>query len=167
MTVHTIIHYPDPRLRLTAAPVTTVDNRIRSLIDDLTETMYQAPGVGLSATQIDIHLRVIVVDISPQRNDLHVFVNPKILTLQGSELMDEGCLSFPGIYEPVERAANITVQSLGRDGQDYTLAADGLLAKCIQHEADHLDGKVFIDYLSRMKQQRIKKKLEKQQRLAM
>ena len=161
-----ILQYPDPRLRLRAAPVATVDAGVRELIDDMAETMYQAPGIGLAAIQVGVAKRVVVIDISQARNELKAFVNPEIVAREGDAVMDEGCLSVPGVYEPVARAQKIRVRALDRDGQPFELEADGLLAVCIQHEIDHLDGKVFVDYLSRLKQQRIRKKLEKQQRAA-
>lgn len=167
MALREIVHYPDARLRRIAAPVSTVDDEIRALVDDMAQTMYHAPGIGLAAIQIDVPKRVIVLDISPERNALHVFINPKIVMRDGVHIMEEGCLSVPGIYETVQRAQHIRVSALDRAGNPFELEADGLLAVCIQHEIDHLDGKVFVDYLSRLKQQRIRKKLEKQQRLAM
>jgi len=161
-----ILQYPDPRLRVRAAPVTTVDADVRELIDNMAETMYQAPGIGLAAIQVGVAKRVVVIDISQERNDLKAFVNPEIVAHEGDAVMDEGCLSVPGVYEPVARAQKVRVRALDRDGNLFELEADGLLAVCIQHEIDHLDGKVFVDYLSRLKQQRIRKKLEKQQRAA-
>jgi peptide deformylase len=167
MAIRKILHYPDPRLRRKALPVDTVDGEIRTLIDELAETMYQAPGMGLAAPQIDVSKRVLVIDISEARNDLRVLVNPELLTQEGEQTMEEGCLSVPGVYEEVTRAAKITVRALGGDGKPFELEADGLLATCVQHEIDHLDGKLFVDYLSRLKQQRVRKKLAKQQRLVM
>jgi len=167
MAIRNILHYPDPRLRTHAKPVAEVDAEVRQLIDDMAETMYDAPGIGLAATQIDVHLRVVVIDISKERNQLHVFVNPEILSTEGEETMEEGCLSVPGFYESVTRAEKISLKALGRDDQPFEMEVDGMLAVCIQHEVDHLIGKVFVDYLSRLKQRRIQKKLEKQQRLAM
>lgn len=167
MAIRKILHYPDPRLRRKALPVDTVDGEIRTLIDELAETMYQAPGMGLAAPQIDVSKRVLVIDISEARNDLRVLVNPGLLTQEGEQTMEEGCLSVPGVYEEVTRAAKITVRALGGDGKPFELEADGLLATCVQHEIDHLDGKLFVDYLSRLKQQRVRKKLAKQQRLVM
>jgi len=162
-----ILHYPDPRLRQRAAPVKSVNERIRTLMDDMAETMYHAPGIGLAAIQIGVLERVIVVDVSDERNDLRVFVNPEILEREGMGVMEEGCLSVPGIFEEVARAQKIRARALDRDGRPFEIEAEGLLAVCIQHEVDHLDGKVFVDYLSRLKQQRIRKRLEKHQRLAM
>ncbi|MDA8390697.1 MAG: peptide deformylase [Gammaproteobacteria bacterium] len=167
MTVRAILHYPDPRLRKKAQPVAVVDDGIRRLVDDMAETMYQAPGIGLAAIQIDVPQRIVVIDCSAQHNDLKVFINPVITRREGVYGIEEGCLSVPGIFEEVQRAQTVAVEALGRDGQPFTLIAQDLLAVCIQHEIDHLDGKVFVDYLSRLKQQRIRKKLEKQQRLAM
>lgn len=156
-----ILKYPDPRLRTVARPVASVTDRHRQQLDDMLETMYAAPGIGLAATQVDIHERMLVIDISEEKNKPKVFVNPEIIARDGVEVMEEGCLSVPGIYEKVERAERITVHALDRDGVAFELEADGLLAVCIQHEIDHLDGKVFVDYLSPLKQQRIGKKLEK------
>jgi peptide deformylase len=167
MAIRKILHYPDPRLRRKALPVDTVDGEIRTLIDELAETMYQAPGMGLAAPQIDVSKRVLVIDISEARNDLRVLVNPELLTQEGEQTMEEGCLSVPGVYEEVTRAEKVTVRALGGDGKPFELEADGLLATCVQHEIDHLDGKLFVDYLSRLKQQRVRKKLAKQQRLVM
>ena len=167
MAIRKILHYPDPRLRRKALPVDIVDDEIRTLIDDMAETMYQAPGMGLAAPQIDVSKRVLVIDISEARNDLRVFVNPELLTQEGEQTMEEGCLSVPGVYEEVTRAEKVTVRALGHDGKPFELEADGLLATCVQHEIDHLDGKLFVDYLSRLKQQRVRKKLAKQQRLVM
>ncbi|HET9123194.1 MAG TPA: peptide deformylase [Acidiferrobacteraceae bacterium] len=162
-----ILHYPDPRLRTRAASVAVVDDRIRALIEDMAETMYQAPGIGLAAIQVGVAERVIVVDVSADRNELRAFVNPEILGRDTLGVMEEGCLSVPGVFEEVERAQHVRVRALDATGTPFELEASGLLAVCIQHEIDHLDGKVFIDYLSRLKQQRIRKKLEKQHRLAM
>lgn len=167
MSIRQILHYPDPRLRRVAAPVARVDDEVRRLLDDMAETMYQAPGIGLAAVQVDVPLRAVVIDISPERNALHEFVNPEIVMRDGVHIMEEGCLSVPGIYDTVQRAQQVRVRALDRNGNPFELDADGLLAVCIQHEIDHLDGKVFVDYLSRLKQQRIRKKLEKQQRIAM
>lgn len=159
-----VLTYPDPRLRIQAAPVESVDDSIRQLIDDMAETMYAAPGIGLAAVQVNIHKRVIVLDISDDQTDLKVFINPELTNQAGSQESEEGCLSVPGVYAPVTRAESIVVRALDRDGEEFTLDASGILAVCIQHEIDHLDGKVFVDYLSRMKQQRIRKKLAKQVR---
>jgi peptide deformylase len=167
MSLRAILHYPDPRLRTVAQEVETVDEEIRTLVDDMAETMYEAPGIGLAATQIDVHKRVIVIDISQERDDLRVFINPKIVVRDGEIVHEEGCLSVPGIYEPVRRAERITVQALDRDGRSFELEAEDLLAVCIQQEIDHLDGKVFVDYLSPLKQQRIGKKLQKRERMTL
>ena len=167
MAIRNILHFPDPRLRQVAAPVETVDDEIRQVVDDMAETMYDAPGIGLAATQIDVHKRVIVIDISPERSSLLVLINPEITAGEGKQTLEEGCLSVPGIYEKVTRFEKITVRALDRDGKPFELEADELLAVCIQHEIDHLDGKVFVDYLSPLKQQRIDKKLQKQQRMAL
>ena len=166
MALRPILHYPDPRLRRRATPVARVDDEIRQLVDDMAETMYQAPGIGLAAIQVDVPKRVVVIDISAERNDLKVFINPEIRTRDGEQVMEEGCLSVPGVYDEVIRAGHVRVAALDRNGEPFEIEADGLLATCIQHEIDHLDGKVFVDYLSKLKQQRIRKKLEKQQRLA-
>ena len=165
MAILDILEYPDPRLRTRAKPVEAVDDAVRKLIDDMLETMYDAPGIGLAATQVNVHRRIIVVDVSENRDDPHAFVNPELELLGGSIETEEGCLSVPGFYEPVTRAERIRVQALDRDGQPLTLEAEGLLAVCIQHECDHLDGKLFVDYLSNLKRTRIRRKLEKQQRL--
>lgn len=167
MAARKILQYPDPRLRQIAAPVEEFNEDIRRLVDDMAETMYAAPGIGLAATQIDVHKRVLVIDLSENRDNLHVFINPEILEKSGEAVMDEGCLSVPGIFESVKRADHIKVRAQDKDGKTFEMEADGLLAVCIQHEMDHLKGKVFVDYLSRLKQQRIEKKLLKQQRLAM
>ncbi len=167
MAILNILHFPDPRLRTRAAPVAAVDEQIRRLADDMLDTMYDAPGIGLAATQVNVHQRVIVIDVSEEKNQPMVLINPELLAREGVEEMDEGCLSVPGIYETVERAEKVRVRALNRDGESFELEADGLLAVCIQHEIDHLDGKLFVDYLSAMKRERIKKKLEKQRRQAM
>ncbi len=167
MAIRTILHYPDPRLRQVARPVATVDDEIRRLVDDMAETMYAAPGIGLAAVQINVALRVVTIDISETHNALQVFINPEILERDGKQVFEEGCLSVPGIYDEVERARHIRVRALNRDGMPFEIEAVGLFATCIQHEIDHLDGKVFVDYLSRLKQTRIRKKLEKHERLTM
>ena len=159
-----ILRYPDPRLHKVAQPVAEVDARIRKLVDDMAETMYAAPGIGLAGTQVDIHERVIVIDISEDRNDLKVLINPEILEKSGKITWEEGCLSVPGYFDKVERAAHIRVRALGRDGQPYEFEADELLAVCVQHEMDHLMGKVFVDYLSPLKRGRVKIKLLKEAR---
>jgi peptide deformylase len=165
MAILDILHFPDPRLRNRAKPVTVVDDELRQLIDDMLETMYEAPGIGLAATQVNVAKRLIVIDVSEERDQPQVFINPEIVDKQGIEEMDEGCLSVPGIYETVQRAERIRVRALDRDGQPFELETDGLLAVCVQHEIDHLDGKLFVDYLSSLKRQRIRKKLEKETRL--
>lgn len=166
MAILPILNYPDPRLHTIAKPVREVDAAIRRLIDDMAETMYAAPGIGLAATQVNVHQQVIVMDISEDKSGLRVFINPKITASCGVQDYEEGCLSVPGIYETVTRAEKIIVEALGRDGQPFTLEAEGLLAVCIQHEMDHLLGKVFVEYLSPLKQTRIKNKLLKRQRQA-
>lgn len=165
MALLPILLYPDPRLHKVAVPVERVDDKIINLINDLSDTMYAAPGVGLAATQVDVHLRVLVVDISPTHDDLHAFINPETIEATGDANREEGCLSVPGIYDVVRRAERIKVRALDRDGKPFTLEAEGLLAVCIQHEMDHLDGKVFVEKLSRLKQQRIQAKLRKRQRV--
>lgn len=161
MSILTILHFPDPRLRNKAAPVTVVDAKIRTLVDDMFETMYQAPGIGLAAVQVDVLKRVIVIDISEDKSQPLCLINPEILERHGEEKMEEGCLSVPGIYEPVKRAERIKVRAQDREGRPFELVAEDLLAVCIQHEMDHLEGKLFVDYLSEMKRKRIQKKLEK------
>ena len=164
MAILNILNYPDPRLYTVAKPVKEVDATIRRLIHDMAETMYDAPGIGLAATQVNVHQQIIVIDTSQDKRDLKVFINPRIVTSCGSKDYEEGCLSVPGIYEIVTRAETITVEALGRDGQPFTIEAEGLLAVCIQHEMDHLLGKVFVEYLSPLKLARIKSKLKKRQR---
>ena len=161
-----ILEFPDPRLRTVAKPVEHVDKRIRQLIDDMFETMYEAPGIGLAATQVDFHQRLMVLDISEDKSQPMVFINAEILHREGSQVYQEGCLSVPGIYADVTRANSVTVKALDRDGKPFQIDADGLLAVCIQHEMDHLAGKVFVDYLSPLKRELVKKKLAKQRRLA-
>lgn len=162
-----ILHYPDPRLRKQAEPVEKVDDELRTLIEDMFETMYAAPGIGLAATQVDIHKQIIVIDISEEKNQPLCLINPMILQAEGQEEYEEGCLSVPGVYETVERAENIDIRALDRQGEAFEMHASGLLAICIQHEMDHLKGKLFVDYLSRLKQGRIKKKLEKHANVAL
>lgn len=162
-----IIHYPDTRLHRTAAPVDRVDDGIRQLIKDMAETMYAAPGIGLAATQVDVHKRLIVIDISEAHDTLQVFINPELIESSGETECEEGCLSVPGIYEKVRRAERIRVRALDAQGKLFELEAAGLLAVCIQHEMDHLVGKVFVEKLSRLKQRRILAKLKKQLRQAM
>jgi len=166
MTTLKILKYPDPRLRTVAKPITEVTDVTRKLIDDMFTVMYAAPGIGLAATQVDVHERLIVIDISQEKDQPLVLINPQITSKDGVEVCEEGCLSVPGIYEKVERADSIKLQALNREGESFEMDADGLLAVCIQHEIDHLDGKVFVDYLSPLKQKRIRKKLEKDQKFA-
>jgi peptide deformylase len=162
MAVLDIIRYPDVRLHTVARPVAVVDDRIRRLVTDMAETMYAAPGIGLAATQVDVHERVIVIDTSDTRDELTVLVNPEIVSASDEcKICEEGCLSVPGIYDAVERPDRVTVRALDADGRPFTLAAEGLLAVCIQHEIDHLNGKVFVQYLSRLKQSRIRGKMHK------
>lgn len=164
MAILNILRFPDPLLRNQAKPVEKVDNSLRELIDDMLETMYQAPGIGLAATQVNDLRRVVVIDISDEHDQPLCLINPEILRKEGEEETDEGCLSVPGIYEKVTRAEHIWVRALNREGESVEMEADGLLAVCIQHEIDHLDGKLFVDYLSSLKRQRIRKKLEKESR---
>jgi peptide deformylase len=166
MALLSLLHYPDPRLHKVAAPVKQVDETIRNLIDDMAETMYAAPGIGLAATQVDVHQRIIIVDISENGNQLQVFINPEIISSSGEAEREEGCLSVPGIYDRVVRADTIKVQALNQQGELFLLEADGLLSTCIQHEMDHLLGKVFVEYLSQLKQNRIKTKMRKRTRAA-
>lgn len=161
-----ILHFPDQRLRNVAKAVDTVDDSIRKLLDDMFETMYEAPGIGLAANQVNVAKRVIVIDITEDHSQPLVLINPEILQSEGVETMDEGCLSVPGYYEEVTRAEKIRVRALNQHGESFEIEADGLLAVCIQHEIDHLDGKLFVDYLSGLKRTRIRKKLEKQGRQA-
>jgi peptide deformylase len=162
VSILTILEFPDKRLRSVAQEVASVDDSIRTLVDDMLETMYAAKGIGLAATQVNVHLRVIVMDLSEDKNQPLCLINPKIIEQNGEEKAEEGCLSVPGFFEEVTRAAQIKVQALDRDGQLFELQADDLLAVCIQHEMDHLEGKLFVDYLSAFKRGRIKSKLEKQ-----
>ncbi len=164
MALLPILRYPDPRLHKKAAPVIQVDARVRQLAADMAETMYAAPGIGLAAPQVDQHLRLIVIDVSEDKSQLQTFINPELLEISGECEGEEGCLSVPGIYETVTRASHVRVRALGLDGRTFELEADDLLAVCIQHEMDHLEGKVFVEYLSRLKQTRIKSKLIKQSR---
>ena len=161
-----ILEFPDPRLRTKATPVEVVDDALRELIGDMFETMYDAPGIGLAATQVDVHKRLLVTDVSPDKSEPYVLINPEIIEKDGVTVTDEGCLSVPGYYEEVERAEHIRLRFLDRDGKEQEMEAEGLLAVCIQHEMDHLDGKLFVDYLSEAKRQRIRKKLEKERRHA-
>jgi len=168
MALLQILHYPDPRLHTVAKPVTEVDDRIRRLVDDMAETMYAAPGIGLAATQVDVHLQVVVIDVSEKRDGLQIFVNPRLLLTEG-ELIEheEGCLSVPGVYDNVKRPERVRVAALDRDGKPFEIEASGLLAVCIQHELDHLRGKVFVEYLSQLKQSRIRNRLKKRMRETM
>jgi len=159
-----ILHYPDARLHTVAKPVAAVDARIRKLVDDMAETMYAAPGIGLAATQVNVHERVVVIDISETHDALRVFINPEIVAQSGREESEEGCLSVPGVFDRVQRAERVTVRALDRAGKSFELDADGLLAVCIQHEMDHLMGKAFVDYLSNLKRNRIRAQLAKQAR---
>ncbi len=159
-----ILHFPDPRLRKRALPVETVDESVRALVDDMLETMYAAPGIGLAATQVNVQKRVVVMDVSEEKNQPLVFINPMVLERTGETETDEGCLSVPGFYDTVRRAERVRISALDRDGEPFELDASGLLAVCIQHEIDHLDGKLFVDYLSMLKRDRIRRKLEKQSR---
>jgi len=167
MALLKILQYPDERLHTIAAPVPEVTNEIRVLVQDMAETMYAAPGVGLAATQVDVHKRIIVIDVSNTHDQLLVLINPEITACDGESDYEEGCLSVPGIFGKVQRAAQITVEALNKNGERFTLDADGLLAVCIQHEMDHLVGKVFVEYWSQMKQSRIQAKFRKKRRKVM
>lgn len=167
MTLLTILEFPDPRLRTKAQPVDPAriaDPAFQTLLDDMFQTMYEAPGIGLAASQVDVHQRFMVMDLSEEKNQPLVFINPEITAADGHQVYQEGCLSVPGIFADVTRANRITVKALGRDGQPFEVEADGLLAICIQHEMDHLDGKLFVDYLSQLKRDQVRKKLEKARR---
>ena len=164
MALRTILEYPDPRLRTRAQPVTRFDAALGALIDDLFETMYAAPGIGLAATQVDVHQRVIVIDISPERKEPLTIINPQILAREGEASTEEGCLSVPGIFDEVKRASKIRLRAQQRDGTPFESDYEDILAVCIQHEMDHLEGKLFVDYLSDLKRERIRKKLEKERR---
>jgi peptide deformylase len=164
MAILDILLFPDPRLRTKAKPIQQVTTKLQQLVDDMFETMYDAPGIGLAATQVNVHRQVIVIDTSEDKSNPLCFINPKIIHLEGRTTYDEGCLSVPAIYETVQRAEKIIVEALDRNGESFTLETDGLLAICIQHEIDHLKGKLFVDYLSSLKRQRIAKKLDKQHR---
>ena len=161
-----ILTFPDARLRRCAEPVDQVDGAIRQLVDDMLETMYAAPGIGLAAIQVNVAKRVVVIDTSEEKDQPLCLINPEVVSHSGEEQMDEGCLSVPGFYETVTRAERVTVRALDRDGQPFELDTDGLLAVCIQHEIDHLDGRLFVDHISSLKRQRIRKKLEKEKRQA-
>jgi peptide deformylase len=165
MALLPILHFPDPRLHTVAKPVAEVTGEIRQLVSDMAETMYAAPGIGLAATQVNVHQRIVVIDISEDKSGLMAFINPEILEKSGEQICEEGCLSVPGIYEKVTRAAKVRVRALNAKGEPFELEAEGLLAVCIQHEIDHLDGKVFVEYLSALKQNRIKIKLAKRARI--
>ena len=164
MAILDVVTYPDPRLTRIAEPVKIIDNKIKKLVDDMAETMYEAPGVGLAATQVGELKRLMVIDVSEEKNQLRVFINPEIIKKEGTAVNEEGCLSVPGFFDKVERAETVMVTALDRDGQRFTINASGLLAVCIQHEIDHLDGHVFVEYLSPLKANRIKNKLIKRQR---
>ena len=165
MSLLTILEFPDPRLRKKAEPVETVDDALRSILDDMVETMYQAEGIGLAATQVNVHKRMLVIDISENRDAPQFFINPEVTVIDPEPLgHEEGCLSVPGYYELVSRPRNVKVNALKRDGEPFEIEAEGILAVCIQHEIDHLNGKLFVDYLSVLKRQRIKSKLEKEHR---
>jgi peptide deformylase len=166
MALLPILRYPDPRLHTQAEPVVVVDETIRKLAADMAETMYAAPGIGLAATQVNVHRRIVVIDVSDERNALMTLINPEITEAEGECEGEEGCLSVPGIFDTVMRARQVRVRALGIDGQPFEIQADGLLGACIQHEIDHLDGKVFVEHLSRLKQNRIKAKLLKRSRMA-
>ncbi len=165
MALLPILRYPDPRLHKKAVPVAEIDDSIRKLVQDMAETMYEAHGIGLAATQVDVHKRVIVIDVSEDKSRLLTLINPMIVEQDGEQVCEEGCLSVPGIYDKVSRAENVRVRALDGDGKPIEFHADGLLAVCVQHEIDHLDGKVFVEHLSRLKQTRIRNKLEKQARI--
>ena len=166
MALLPILHYPDPRLHTKAVPVAHVDERIRQLVADMAETMYAAPGVGLAATQVNVHERVIVVDVSEDKSGLLALINPEIIAREGEQTCEEGCLSVPGIYDTVTRSERVRVRALNEKGDPYEFDAEGLLAICVQHEIDHLEGKVFVEYLSQLKQNRIKTKLAKRGRIS-
>lgn len=166
MAILDILCFPDPRLRNEAKPVEVVDDSIRKITEDMLETMYEAPGIGLAATQVDIAKRIVVIDVTEDQTDPKVFINPEIVEQSGIEEMKEGCLSVPGVFENVKRADVIKVKALDNNGEPFEMAAEGLMAICIQHEIDHLDGKLFVDYLSNLKRQRIRKKMEKEARMS-
>jgi peptide deformylase len=165
MSILNILRYPDPRLHKVAKPVTVFDEKLKQLVADMAETMYDAPGVGLAASQVDVHEQLVVIDVSETNDQLQVFINPEIIwSSEERKVYDEGCLSVPGIYDDVERPSEVKVRALDIDGKPFELHADGLLAVCIQHEMDHLKGKVFVEYLSPLKRNRIKAKLQKEER---
>ncbi len=165
MALLPILRFPDPRLHRKATPVDLVDDSVRRLIADMAETMYEAPGIGLAATQVDVHKRIIVIDVSEDKSKLLAFINPEILERSREQVCEEGCLSVPGIYEKVSRCERVRVRALDPQGKSFTLEAEGLLAVCVQHEIDHLEGKVFVEHLSQLKQGRIRAKLAKQARI--
>ena len=165
MSLLPILRYPDPRLKKVARKIDVVDERIRRLAQDMAETMYEAPGIGLAATQVDVHEQLIVIDVSETRDQLQVLINPELVSCEGLQTGEEGCLSVPGVYDTVERAAHVVVRYLDLDGKPCHLEAEGLLAVCLQHEMDHLQGHVFVDHLSMLKQARIRAKLTKQARI--
>ncbi len=165
MALLPILHYPDPRLHKVAKPVGVVDDRIRKLVADMAETMYDAPGIGLAATQVDVHRRVVVIDVSEEKNDLRILINPQLIAISDEQnTYEEGCLSVPGVYDEVERPAEVRVRALNLAGEQIEFDAEGLLAVCVQHEIDHLNGKVFVQHLSLLKQTRLKARLRKQER---
>ncbi len=165
MALLPILHYPDPRLHKVAKPVGVVDDRIRKLVADMAETMYEAPGIGLAATQVDVHRRVVVIDVSEEKNDLRILINPQLIAISDEQnTYEEGCLSVPGVYDEVERPAEVRVRALNLAGEQIEFDAEGLLAVCVQHEIDHLNGKVFVQHLSLLKQTRLKARLRKQER---
>ncbi|MES2770566.1 MAG: peptide deformylase [Pseudomonadota bacterium] len=165
MSLLPILRFPDPRLRKVAVPIERIDASVRQLAFDMAETMYEAPGIGLAATQVNVHKRLIVIDVSEDKNQLLVLINPELIEFEGMQTGEEGCLSVPGVFDKVERAEQVRVRYLDLQGQEQIVSADGLLAVCLQHEIDHLQGKVFVEHLSRLKQERIKAKLSKQARI--
>ena len=165
MALLPILRFPDIRLKKVALPVVKIDENLRQLVNDMAETMYEAPGIGLAATQVDVHKQLVIIDISEDKSDLRVFINPRLERCEGFQEGEEGCLSVPGIYDKVERAERVEVRYLGLDGQPQKIAAEGLLAVCLQHEMDHLQGKVFVEHLSRLKQMRIRSRLIKQAKI--
>ncbi len=164
MAIRTILEFPDPRLRTRAQPVTRFDAELHRIVDDMLETMYAAPGIGLAATQVDVHRRLVVIDISADRNDPLVLINPEILSREGEIATEEGCLSVPGYFDEVKRASKIRVRAYDRDGNVFERDCEDILAVCVQHEMDHIDGKLFVDYLSNLKRERVRKKLEKERK---
>ncbi len=164
MAILDILEFPDPRLRTKAKPVTKVDDKVRKLTDDMLETMYEAPGIGLAATQVNVHQRIVVIDVSEDKSQPLVLINPEYDVLEGEQDYEEGCLSVPGYYETVTRAQKILLKALNRDGEPYEMECDGILSICIQHELDHLEGKLFVDHISKLKRERIRKKLVKDQK---